>query len=101
MEIDDPNELCGLVWWELWPEASRTLVKSAMERARLGQVTHFEALCPTAKGTNRWWEVSVSPIRNRQGGEIVHCARDVEGHHAAQRGRARDRDERGATAGDL
>lgn len=80
MEIDDPNELCGLVWWELWPDASRALVKSAMERARAGQVTHFEALCPTAKGTKRWWEVSVSPIRNRQGGEIVHAlamSRDI------------------------
>lgn len=36
----------------------------------------FHALCPTAKGTPRWWEVTVNPIRNSANGPVVRNLSD-------------------------
>jgi two-component sensor histidine kinase len=39
----------------------------------------FEAFCPTAKGTPRWWDVSVSPLRDAGGAlqGLVSISRDI------------------------
>lgn len=50
-----------------------------MEKARTGQLAQFEAFCPTAKGTPRWWEVSVSALRRPDGlsDGYITTSRDV------------------------
>ena len=79
MEIDDFALVAGRNWWELWPEESRGLVRDAVRRAQAGESHRFEAFCPTAKGTPRWWEVAVSPLRNPAGElqGIVSVSRDI------------------------
>lgn len=79
MEIDDFALVAGKYWWELWPEESAALVRDAVERARAGEASRFEAFCPTAKGNPRWWEVSVSPLRDRDGAlqGLVSVSRDI------------------------
>lgn len=79
MEIDDFAAVAGRNWWDLWPEESAHLVRNAVERARRGATDRFEAYCPTAKGTPRWWEVSVSPLMDEDGSlrGIVSVSRDV------------------------
>ncbi len=67
MEIDDFCAVAGQLWSALWPEDSRGLIEGAMAAAREGRVTRVEAFCPTAKGTPRWWDVSVSPLRRADG----------------------------------
>ena len=44
-----------------------------------GRPTRFEAFCPTAKGSPRWWDVSVSPVlgANGQPERILSISRDV------------------------
>src|SRR6478736_4944333 len=79
MEIDDFCAVAGQSWSALWPEESRSLIEQSMKDARSGEPSRFEAFCPTAKGTPRWWDVSVSPLR-RENGELdgfIATSRDV------------------------
>ena len=64
MEIDDPTAVLGRVWHELWPAESKSLIVEAMEQAAAGKAVRFDAFCPTAKGSPRWWDVSVAIIRD-------------------------------------
>ncbi len=85
MEIDDFCTVSGQAWETLWPEESAADVRAAVENAREGRSSRFEAFCPTAKGTPKWWDVQISPVRNDQGDvlAILSVSRDVtERHHA-------------------
>lgn len=79
MEIDDFCAVAGQSWSALWPEESRSLIEQAMETARSGEPSRFEAFCPTAKGSPRWWDVSVSPLRRENGvlDGFIATSRDV------------------------
>lgn len=79
MEIDDFNNVCGLAWPDLWPEEARPKLHDALEKARRGELGHFVAFCPTAKGTPKWWDVRVTPIHDRDGGlqGFLSVSRDV------------------------
>ena len=63
LELDQPDRVTGQAWAGLWPPAARAEVEAAVRSAALGQATAFEGACPTFKGLMKWWEVSVSPIR--------------------------------------
>ena len=68
MEIDDPKQVIGHSWWELWPEEGRQTVINAVEKAtKEGQPSSFEALCPTGKGNLKYWHVDVVPLYNNFG----------------------------------
>lgn len=86
MEVDDFAAIAGKPWWELWPDESRQLILDSVERAREGHSSQFEAFCPTAKGTPRWWEVSVAPIHDAHGElqALVSVSRDVTARVRAQ-----------------
>ena len=77
MEIDDFCAVAGQDWTSLWPLDARPTIAQAIATARNGQPSRFEAFCPTAKGTPRWWDVSVSPLRRpgRPSGPSRSCRR--------------------------
>lgn len=79
MEIEDFAQVADRPWPELWPDEHRHLLNAAIRDAREGRVTRFEAFCPTARGTPRWWQVTVSPVRNGRGAveRILSVSRDV------------------------
>ncbi|CAN7219786.1 response regulator [Caballeronia sp. LjRoot29] len=78
MEIDDFAPLKGKSWASLWPEESRHLLIEAMDGARQGRHSRFEAPCPTAKGTPKYWDISVSPVTGPGGVEwFVSISRDI------------------------
>lgn len=79
MEIDDLSAVIGEDWHCLWPEENQATILDACERARRGEVTRFDAFCPTAKGTPRWWNVSVSPVRSDDGRitGVLSVSRDI------------------------
>ena len=54
----------GLVlpWVSLWPAEPGQQIELAQEQARQGQLGHFVAPCPTAKGVPKFWDVRVTPI---------------------------------------
>ena len=80
MEIDDFGPFCGQEWQGLWPADARGDIERAVTRAAAGEGSSFQAYCPTAKGTPKWWEVTVSPVRDADGGPVVRLlsvSRDV------------------------
>ncbi|MFC3832023.1 MULTISPECIES: ATP-binding protein [Deinococcus] len=79
MEVDDFNACLNAVWPEFWQGDTRPLVEAALAAARAGGVGRFEGYCPTLKGSPRWWDVTITPIRNTSG-EIVNLlatSRDI------------------------
>lgn len=79
MEIDDFAAVAGRSWDSLWPVDSQEMVRQAIAQAKAGRPMRFEAFCPTAKGTPRWWEVTVSPIPADDGSvaAILSSSRDI------------------------
>jgi PAS domain S-box-containing protein len=79
MEVDDFCAVAGLHWWDLWPDDAKGVVRRAVCDAIAGKDSRFEAFCPTAKGTPRWWDVTVSPVRDNAGTifQLVSFSRDV------------------------
>ena len=79
LEIDDFCAVEGQHWWNLWPDEAKPVVRRAVEDAKNGKDSRFEAFCPTIKGTPRWWDVTVSPVRDNAGTifQLVSFSRDV------------------------
>ena len=80
MEIDHLSSVCGKQWQALWPEDARGDIDRSVAGALGGEVFSFQAYCPTAKGTPKWWEVTVSPVRHAEDGRVVRLlavSRDV------------------------
>jgi PAS domain S-box-containing protein len=78
MEIDDFSGLKNKSWWSLWGSENEALVKNSVEKALEGETVQFTALCPTAKGTTKWWDVLVSPVGNPgEPTQMISVSRDV------------------------
>jgi PAS domain S-box-containing protein len=79
MEIADFGPFVGREWAELWPEAIQTELQRALETARQGGVGAFQGLCPTAKGTPKWWDVVISPALGADGkpDRLISVSRDI------------------------
>lgn len=85
MEIDDFSLVAGQAWETLWPDEAAKDIRDSMRDALAGQSSRFEAFCPTATGTPKWWDVQVSPVRDEQGEvlAILSVSRDVTERHQA------------------
>lgn len=79
MEIDDFSTFRGQRWADLWPAEARGNIRQSLQSAREGGSGSFTAFCPTAKGTPKWWEVTVSPVRNNAGliTMLLSVSRDI------------------------
>jgi PAS domain S-box-containing protein len=79
MEVDDFNA-CRLAFWPtFWEGDLRAQVERAIEAARAGQTHVFEGPARTLKGTLRYWEVTVSPVRTQDGQvhRLLAISRDI------------------------
>ncbi len=79
MEIDDFAPLSGKEWETLWPTEARRRVAAAVTAVKGGMTERFQAFCPTAKGTQKCWDVLVAPVRDDCGHivRIVSVSRDI------------------------
>jgi PAS domain S-box-containing protein len=79
MEIDDFCQVEGQSWGSLWPDDANKDIIAAYFQGRTGKTSRFKAFCPTAKGSPRWWEVSVSPVTDDSAELVGYLAtsRDV------------------------
>jgi len=86
MEIDDFSTVAGSPWHALWPCENQDRVRRAVDTARSGAPDRFYAYCPTARGTAKWWDVSVAPVLDSQGRPeaLVSVSRDVTELHLAR-----------------
>ncbi|MGJ8560933.1 MAG: ATP-binding protein [Litorimonas sp.] len=78
MEIDDFSKVEGQSWWNLWPQDSRDMLRSAVAAANRGVGMSFEAACPTMGGAMKHWRVKVSPVKGGElDGMIVASSQDI------------------------
>lgn len=79
MEFDELASICGMSWSDLWPKAAQSQMAKAIEDALHGDQINFFAFCPTAKGSPRWWDVSLTPVRDATGAitQVLSCWYDV------------------------
>lgn len=77
--LDSFETLHNTPWDSIWAPRHSTKVKKALMQAVSGKAGHFQALSLLPKGTTRWWDVVLSPIRDAQG-KVIHvfsAARDI------------------------
>ncbi|WP_195908462.1 EAL domain-containing protein [Novosphingobium sp. Gsoil 351] len=78
-EFDHASDVLGRQWSELWPPDCRDMIRAALDGAVAGESIRCSGYCPTAKETPKWWDVSVTPVRNRAGDivQILAISRDL------------------------
>ncbi len=64
LEIEDVAALLNKSWVEIWKNEDEIAAGLAVAKARAGGVGEFSGYCATAKGTPKWWEIIVTPIRD-------------------------------------
>ncbi len=86
LEIEDFSRIRDRAWIEFWPDAERGAVAGALGEALKGKNTQFTGRCPTGKGTNKWWEVTVSPVPDIEGkpSRILAVSRDITSRRAEE-----------------
>ncbi len=87
MEVSDYQATLGRKFVDLWPSQSRTAVSDGIARALAGETTRRTLFGPTAAGTPKWWDVSISPIRDadQRVGRVLVLSGDVtEARHNEQ-----------------
>ena len=85
MEIDDFSTFKNKKWSTLWGE-HEALANASLNQALKGNIAQFSAICPTAKGTMKWWDVLVSPVKTPDGlvQQIIAVSRDITEQKIAQ-----------------
>jgi PAS domain S-box-containing protein len=78
MEIDDVNGFNLRPWVDMWSQ-SAGLARDALADAVNGGEGRFHGFCPTARGTPKWWDVLVTPIRDERGAvtKLLSISRDI------------------------
>ena len=91
MEIDDFNEYAGTQWIDFWQGDENEMAYQAVETARNGETANFVGFCLTAKGTPKWWDVSVAPIFDANGKptRLIATSRDVTERRNSEQERER------------
>jgi PAS domain S-box-containing protein len=79
MEAGTSASVTGGLWTDMWPEMERPAVETAIAIANAGETCRFSAYHPTAKGTPKYWDVLVAPVRDSEGRirKLVATARDI------------------------
>jgi len=79
LELDDFAPLAGQPWCDMWPAEGRDVVVAALAAARTSGKARFQGSCPTALGTEKWWDVQVAPIREEAGSVVrfICVSRDI------------------------
>ena len=79
MEIDNFDTVVNTKWVEFWQDCQTEDPANAFATAKAGKITSFEGCCSTARGTQKWWDVVVTPILDPEGKveKILSVSRDI------------------------
>jgi len=66
MEIKDLSIQINKPWPNLWKGLDKEKALNALAKAKNGNIVKFEGFRTTEKGVPKWWEVSITPMRNEQ-----------------------------------
>lgn len=76
-------------WLDHWPEEGRLAVKDAIAQALSSGRGHCEARCATECGTDKWWDIVATAVRDCSGEplHVVLTCRDVTEHRKMEEAR--------------
>lgn len=79
MDMDDFESSVNQPWLDSWQGEERAAAARSLAAARAGKESSFEGFCPTNKGTPKWWEVIIAPIKDDNGTptRILCILRDI------------------------
>jgi len=79
LDVEDFAAIANTSWLAFWSGGDRDLALDAVAAARGGSGGRFHGYCPTRKGTPKWWDVIVMPIRGADGRpeRLLAVARDI------------------------
>ncbi len=79
MEIENFGDLKGKLWTKLWEGDYFRAAVAAVEKAKNGGIGHMLGYRTTAKGTPKWWDVLVAPVKDTTGAveRLVCVSRDI------------------------
>ncbi|MEE1655344.1 EAL domain-containing protein [Microvirga sp. CF3062] len=65
MEVEDFRTIEGRHWTEIWSSIAGEDADAAVEAVKSGGIGRFQGPCATMTGTQKWWDVVVTPIMGR------------------------------------
>ena len=79
LEVDDPTDILNASWVDFWQGEDYESAKIAIAAAKAGNTGQFQGYLPTYKGTPRWWDSIITPVRNSAGAitQLVAVSRDI------------------------
>jgi PAS domain S-box-containing protein len=79
LEIDDPTSVLNTCWLDFWQGEDYENAKQAVAVAKAGNIGQFQGYLPTRKGTPKWWDCIITPVRNSEGQitQLVAVSRDI------------------------
>ncbi len=79
MEVTDFGAIKGCPWPDFWQDQGNVDAKAAVAAARDGNAGHFQGFATTIAGTPRWWDVTVTLIRDADGkpDRLLSVSRDI------------------------
>jgi PAS domain S-box-containing protein len=86
VEVDDFEQVRGQDWTSWWPQEGCALARQTIKEAASGKASRFIAFGVTFKGTPKWWDTVVSPIRDAEGrvSLLLAVSRDITEQHRQQ-----------------
>lgn len=87
MEVADFSAIRGCSWPDFWQGAQRGDAEAAVQAAKSGGTGHFVGPATTMAGTPKFWDVTVTLIRDADGkpDKLLSVSRDITATHEAQR----------------
>ncbi|MEG4804713.1 response regulator [Microcoleus sp. ARI1-B5] len=86
LEIDDLTPYLNAEWLCFWQGEARQEAEAAIAAAKAGEQGRFQGFCATAKGTPKWWDVVVVPMRDGAGQvvQLLSTSRDMTDRKQAE-----------------
>lgn len=88
MEVSDFDAIRGCPWPDFWQDQGNIDAKAAIAAAKDGKVGRFAGAASTMAGTPKWWDVTVTLIRDTTGkpDKLLSVSRDITEAHRAEQG---------------
>jgi PAS domain S-box-containing protein len=79
MEVSDFGAIKGCPWPDFWQDKGNVDAKAAVAEALEGKTGHFQGFATTMAGTPKWWDVTVTLIRDAEGkpDRLLSVSRDI------------------------
>ncbi|MEH2171982.1 PAS domain-containing protein [Nostoc sp.] len=79
LEIDEPTTILNTIWVDRWQGKDYENAQAAIAAATLGNIGQFQGYLATAKGTPKWWDSRIAPVRDASGQvvQLVAISRDI------------------------